>query len=102
MEDPAALSRGVGLNANDIAAPSRVGRCVRYPGQVNGLRCWFACVGSGLLVRQHDATRVACMRSRNKALAGVPAQLVENAAGLVATLGYRDAKLAQGDARRST
>jgi len=42
------------------------------------------------------------MRSRNKALAGVPAQLVENAAGLVATLGYRDAKLAQGDARRST
>ena len=24
MEDPAALSRGVGLNANDIAAPSRV------------------------------------------------------------------------------
>lgn len=42
------------------------------------------------LVGTDDQKRVAWMRGHNKALGGVPAQLIERADGLVATLNYLD------------
>lgn len=42
------------------------------------------------LVGNDDHKRVAWMKSRNEALAGVPMQLIERAEGLVATLCYLD------------
>jgi hypothetical protein len=42
------------------------------------------------LVGGDEARRVAWMHDHNKALQGVPAKLVENPEGLVATLAYLD------------
>jgi hypothetical protein len=42
------------------------------------------------LVGTDDQKRKAWMQSRNQALGGVPAQLIERAEGLVATLNYLD------------
>jgi transcriptional regulator with XRE-family HTH domain len=42
------------------------------------------------LVGTDDQKRIAWMRGHNKALGGVPAQLIERADGLVATLNYLD------------
>lgn len=42
------------------------------------------------LVGTDDQKRIAWMRGPNKALGGVPAQLIERADGLVATLSYLD------------
>ena len=46
------------------------------------------------LVGGDEAKRVAWMHSHNKALQGVPAKLLENPEGLVATLAYLDGKRA--------
>ena len=42
------------------------------------------------LVGTDDQKRIAWMRGHNKALGGIPAQLIERADGLVATLNYLD------------
>ena len=42
------------------------------------------------LVGTDDQKRIAWMRGQNKALGGVPMQLIERADGLVATLNYLD------------
>jgi len=42
------------------------------------------------LVGTDDQKRIAWMRGKNKALGGIPTQLIERADGLVATLNYLD------------
>lgn len=87
-----ALSRVIGVSEPTV---SRVIHGVRplHPDSKEGeLAALLVRVFRSLdaLVGNDDQKRVAWMRSHNKALAGVPAKMIEKAEGLVATLSYLD------------
>jgi hypothetical protein len=88
----AALSRIIGLSEPTV---SRIlnGERPLDPGSKEGeLSLLLVRVYRSLdaLVGTDDAKRVAWMKGHNKALGGVPIQLLERADGLVATLNYLD------------
>jgi transcriptional regulator with XRE-family HTH domain len=88
----AALARVIGVSEPTV---SRIlgGQRPLYPNTKEGeLSALLVRVYRSLdpLVGTDDQKRVAWMKGYNKALGGVPAQLIERADGLVATLNYLD------------
>ncbi len=88
----AALARVIGVSEPTV---SRVlsGNRPLSPGSKEGeLAALLVRVFRSLdaLVGNDDGKRLAWMKSQNRALAGVPLQLIETAEGLVATLSYLD------------
>ena len=88
----AALSRVIGVSEPTVSRLLNGDRPLNPDSKEGELAALLVRVFRSLdaLVGNDDQKRVAWMRSPNKALAGVPAQLIEKAEGLVATLGYLD------------
>ena len=87
----AALARVIGLSEPTISRV-RAGRGIAPQSKEGQLALLLVRVFRSLdpLVGGDDAKRVAWMHSHNKALQGVPAQLIESPEGLAATLAYLD------------
>ena len=88
----AALSRVIGVSEPTVSRLLNGDRPLNPDSKEGELAALLVRVFRSLdaLVGNDDQKRVAWMRSHNKALAGVPAQLIEKAEGLVATLSYLD------------
>jgi hypothetical protein len=87
----ASLARVIGMS-EPIITSVRAGRGIDPASQEGQLALLLVRVFQSLdpLVGGDEARRVAWMHDHNKALQGVPAKLVENPEGLVATLAYLD------------
>ncbi len=87
----ASLARVIGVSEPTITSV-RAGRGIDPASQEGQLALLLVRVFQSLdpLVGGDAAKRVAWMHSHNKALQGVPAKLLENPEGLVATLAYLD------------
>lgn len=88
----AAVARAIGVSEPTISRILRGERSLDPSSKEGELALLLVRVYRALdpLVGTDDQKRVAWMRSPNKALGGIPAQLIERADGLVATLNYLD------------
>jgi len=88
----AALSRAIGVSGPTVSRILKGERGLDPKTKEGELTLLLVRVYRSLdpLVGTDDAKRKAWMRSYNKALGGVPAELVQRADGLVATLNYLD------------
>jgi transcriptional regulator with XRE-family HTH domain len=88
----AAIARAIGVSEPTVSRVLRGERALDPASKEGELALLLVRVYRSLdpLVGTDDAKRLAWMRSHNKALGGVPAQLIERAEGLVATLNYLD------------
>ena len=88
----AALARAIGVSEPTVSRILRGEKALNPDSKEGELSLLLVRVYRSLdaLVGTDDQKRLAWMRSHNTALGGVPAQLVERADGLVATLNYLD------------
>ena len=88
----AALSRTIGVSEPTISRILKGHKAINPNSKEGELSLLLVRVYRSLdpLVGTDDQKRIAWMRSHNKALGGVPADLIERADGLVATLNYLD------------
>ncbi len=88
----AAIARTIGVSEPTISRILRGERPLDPTSKEGELALLLVRVYRSLdpLVGTDDQKRVAWMKSNNRALGGVPAQLIERADGLVATLNYLD------------
>ena len=88
----AALSRTIGVSEPTISRILKGRKAINPNSKEGELSLLLVRVYRSLdpLVGTDDQKRIAWMRSHNKALGGVPADLIERADGLVATLNYLD------------
>jgi hypothetical protein len=88
----AALARVIGVSEPTVARILKGERPLDPASKEGELSMLLVRVYRSLdaLVGTDDQKRKAWMQSRNQALGGVPAQLIERAEGLVATLNYLD------------
>jgi transcriptional regulator with XRE-family HTH domain len=88
----ASLSRAIGVSEPTVSRIVRGERPLDPASKEGELALLLVRVYRSLdpLVGTDDRKRVEWMRSTNRALGGVPAQLIERADGLVATLNYLD------------
>ena len=88
----AALSRTIGVSEPTVSRILHGDKAINPKSKEGELSLLLVRVYRSLdpLVGTDDQKRIAWMRSHNKALGGVPADLIERADGLVATLNYLD------------
>lgn len=88
----ASLARTIGLSEPTVSRIIRGDKSIDPKSKEGELALLLVRVYRSLdpLVGTDDQKRIAWMRSYNRALGGVPADLVERADGLVATLNYLD------------
>lgn len=88
----AALGRVIGISEPTVSRLLRGERPLNPHSKEGELALMLVRVYRSLdaLVGTDDRKRIAWMRGYNQALGGIPAQLIERADGLVATLAYLD------------
>lgn len=88
----AALARTIGVSEPTVSRILKGDKAINPNSKEGELSLLLVRVYRSLdpLVGTDDQKRIAWMRSHNKALGGVPADLIERADGLVATLNYLD------------
>jgi plasmid maintenance system antidote protein VapI len=89
----AALARVLGVSEASVSRLVRAGRGLAPDSKEGELAALLVRLFRSLdaLVGHSDERRLAWMRSHNDALAGIPAELILKAQGLVATVAYLDA-----------
>lgn len=88
----AALARTIGLSEPTVSRILKGDKAIDPASKEGELALLLVRVYRSLdpLVGTDDQKRVAWMRGHNRALGGIPAELIERADGLVATLNYLD------------